>query len=166
MTILAVGIDHATISLLNLSSDPDSGFDNALNDELQEALGRELKQESKQQTPPAVHSIRDIREHLHGQDLPEQDSPEKKLDITHTDDIQQAIDIALDSDDISLIIIDSKASKRLAEDIGRLLGSTLLTTKILILTHPDDLINRENYSALGVFTQKSPNARQTLSLYP
>ena len=42
--------------------------------------------------------------------------------IFYTADISQAIDTAMANDDISLIIIDSKASKRLAEEIIQLLG--------------------------------------------
>ena len=163
MTILAVGIDQATINLLNISSDSASGVDDGLNDELQEALSRELDRSSPQSLQPPIRSSR--AQHACEKNLPESACQHGVSNIFYTADISQAIDTAMANDDISLIIIDSKASKCLAEEIIQLLGSTLLTTKILILTHPDDLINRENYSALGVLTQSSPHAKQTLSAW-
>ena len=81
--------------------------------------------------------------------------------IVYARNISEAINIIAHLDDLSAIIVDSRVSTKLRHDISLLLGYTPITTKVAILLHSSDLINRETLEALGVITIKAltPNPR-------
>lgn len=62
----------------------------------------------------------------------------------------------LDTTDVSTILIDSRSSSQLRADINVLLADTPVTTSIVLITHPFDLVSPESYSALGVKTIHGP----------
>ena len=75
--------------------------------------------------------------------------------IVYARNISEAINIIAHLDDLSAIIVDSRVSTKLRHDISLLLGYTPITTKVAILLHSSDLINRETLEALGVITIKA-----------
>ena len=75
--------------------------------------------------------------------------------IVYARNISEAINIIARLDDLLAIIVDSRVSTKLRHDISLLLGYTPITTKVAILLHSSDLINRETLAALGVITVKT-----------
>ena len=72
--------------------------------------------------------------------------------IVYARNVSEAINIIARLDDLLAIIVDSRVSTKLRHDISLLLGYTPITTKVAILLHSSDLINRETLAALGVIT--------------
>lgn len=68
--------------------------------------------------------------------------------IESFDDAEEVVD----STDLFAVMVDSHASAKIREDINLLLAETPLTTKIVLITHPSDMISRESFQALGVQT--------------
>ncbi len=66
------------------------------------------------------------------------------------------------SEDVSLVLVDSHASDHLREDMNHLLGETSLTTRIILITHPSDMLSTETYAALGITTLDSPVTAEKL----
>jgi len=77
------------------------------------------------------------------------------------DHLEQASPL-FESEDVSLILVDSHATNHLKEDMNQLLGETPLTTKIILITHPSDMLSSEAYTALGITTLDSPVSSETL----
>lgn len=77
--------------------------------------------------------------------------------IVTAENFQQAVPLLVAAD-ISTILIDSRSSCQLRNDINMLLADTPVTTTIVLIIHPSDLISAETYSALGVKTINSPTS--------
>ena len=60
------------------------------------------------------------------------------------------------SEDLSMVLFDSHATNRLRQDVNDLLGDTPLTTKLVMITHPDDMISLEPFHSLGIRTLNHP----------
>jgi len=58
----------------------------------------------------------------------------------------------VDNTDVYAVLVDSHATQKIREDINRLLAETPVTTKIVLVTHPKDMISCEQFKALGVNT--------------
>lgn len=82
--------------------------------------------------------------------------------IVTADSFQQATPL-LAAADVSTILIDSRSSSQLRDDINMLLADTPVTTTIVLITHPSDLISAETYSALGVKTVQSPTSVEMIN---
>ncbi|MEJ6593407.1 MAG: hypothetical protein QNL99_15625 [SAR86 cluster bacterium] len=72
--------------------------------------------------------------------------------IIHASNVPEAIDIIARPDELSAILVDSRASTQLLHDITLLLGYTPITTDVVILLRATDTIDRETLAALGVIT--------------
>lgn len=70
------------------------------------------------------------------------------------DSFDQAEEV-VDSTELFAVMVDSHASSKIREDINLLLAETPLTTKIVLITHPSDMISKESFQALGVKTVES-----------
>lgn len=82
--------------------------------------------------------------------------------IVTADSFQEATPLLMAAD-VSTILIDSRSSSRLRNDINMLLADTPVTTTIVLITHPSDLISAETYSALGVKTVQSPTSAEMIN---
>ncbi len=65
--------------------------------------------------------------------------------------------------DVSTVLIDSRSSSQLREDVNMLLADTPVTTTIVLIIHPSDFVSPEIYAALGVRTLESPVSAETLT---
>jgi len=82
--------------------------------------------------------------------------------IVTAPDFKSALSV-LQTTDISAVLIDSRSSSQLRDDINMLLADTPVTTSINLIIHPSDIVSPEMYSALGVKTLHSPVSVDTLN---
>lgn len=86
----------------------------------------------------------------------------KGFETIRTENFAEAEDI-LDNTDLAAIMVDSRASPKIREDINALLAETPLTTTIVLVVHPSDMISTETFQALGVKTIGSPASADDLA---
>ncbi|MEX2489604.1 MAG: hypothetical protein WD356_08790 [Pseudomonadales bacterium] len=88
-------------------------------------------------------------------DLETELAHQNRTNIVTTVSYQEALEL-LATTDVSTILIDSRSSSQLRADINMLLADTPVTTSIVLITHPFDLVSAESYAALGVKTIHGP----------
>ncbi|MBD3647421.1 MAG: hypothetical protein HUJ31_08230 [Pseudomonadales bacterium] len=81
--------------------------------------------------------------------------------VVSTNSFQEALPL-LTTSDVSMILIDSRSSSQLRDDVSMLLADTPVTTTIILVMHPSDLVSAEVFSALGVKTLQSPVTHEAL----
>lgn len=86
---------------------------------------------------------------------------QNRTNIVATVSFQKALQL-LAKTDVSTILIDSRSSSQLRADINMLLADTPVTTSIILITHPFDLVSAESYAALGVRTIRGPASAEEI----
>ncbi|MCB1643852.1 MAG: hypothetical protein KDI36_00295 [Pseudomonadales bacterium] len=84
------------------------------------------------------------------------------LELMQTTSVEEASKLIEDTDDVSTVMVDSHASSALLDDVNALLGHTPVTTRIVVIAHPNDMLNRASYSALGVTVLSAPFSSEEL----
>ena len=75
--------------------------------------------------------------------------------IHHSETTQQALD-HISNHDIDIILVDVRVLPKLRKEINDLLANTSLTTKIILLESPEEIVDLEPYSHLGLQTTCLP----------
>lgn len=85
------------------------------------------------------------------------DAPE----VVSLNSFQEALPL-LTTAEVSTVLIDSRSSSQLRDDVSMLLADTPVTTTIILVMHPSDFVSAEMFSALGVKTLQSPVTHEAL----
>jgi DNA-binding NarL/FixJ family response regulator len=76
-------------------------------------------------------------------------SGDADVEFHHSETTQEALDHISDHD-IDVILVDVRVLPKLRKEINELLANTPLTTKIILLESPDEVVNLEPFAHLGL----------------
>ncbi|HJN52757.1 MAG: hypothetical protein QGI68_10500 [Pseudomonadales bacterium] len=83
------------------------------------------------------------------------------LQIYHSETTQEAL-VQISDHDIDIILVDVRDLPRLRKEINELLASTSLTTKIVLLESPEEIVDLEPFAHLGLETISLPLSLEKL----
>ena len=71
------------------------------------------------------------------------------VQVHHVESAQEA-QLHISDHDVEIILVDVRALPKLRKEINELLASTSLTTKIILLESPEEIVDLEPFSHLGL----------------
>ncbi len=83
------------------------------------------------------------------------------VQIHHSETTQEAL-VHISEHDIDMILVDVRVLPKLRKEINELLANTSLTTKIILLESPEEIIDLEPFSHLGLETISLPLSLEKL----
>lgn len=78
-------------------------------------------------------------------------SGELDLEVHHSETTEEAL-VQINDYDIDVILVDVRVLPKLRKEINELLANTSLTTRIILLESPDEVVNVERFSQMGLKT--------------
>jgi len=80
---------------------------------------------------------------------------DSSVHIHHSETTQEAL-LHISNHDIDVILVDVRVLPKLRKEINELLANTSLTTKIILLESPEEIVDLEPFSHLGLETISLP----------
>lgn len=88
-------------------------------------------------------------------------SGDASIQIHHSETTEEALD-HIRTHDIDIIMVNVRVLPKLRKEINELLANTPLTTKIILLESPEEIVDLEPFSHLGLETISLPLSLQKL----